>query len=79
MIEYLRKQNWEFYFEWASTVVLVAGVTLTSFNVYPLNVWVSLIGNAGWLVLGYLWRKWSVVAVSLIIVAIYMSGVYNSI
>lgn len=77
MIEFIKKQGWEFYFEWASTVVLIVGVALTSFNIYPLNVWLSLLGNLGWMVLGYLWRKWSLFIVELIIVAIYIGGIYN--
>ena len=77
MIDFLRKQGWQFWFEWTCTAVLIAGVALTAFNIYPLNVWVSLIGNVGWLVLGYLWRKWSLIIVEIIIVAIYLIGVYN--
>jgi hypothetical protein len=61
--------------EWTLTVMLIAGVALTSFNVYPLNLWVSLAGNFGWLYLGWIWRKWSLLVVQLIITAIYMLGI----
>lgn len=74
----LQNKTWEFYFEWTCTAVLIAGVALTSFNIYPLNVYISLLGNLGWLVLGYMWRKWSLVIVEVIIVAIYIVGVYNT-
>lgn len=78
MMDALRKPGWQFWFEWISTAVLIAGVALTSFNIYPLNVWVSLIGNIGWLALGYLWRKWSLLIVEVIIVAIYLVGTYQT-
>lgn len=77
MVEYLKKQTWEFWFEWICTVVLIVGVALTSFNIYPLNIWLSFLGNLGWMILGYMWRKWSLFIVEAIIVAIYIGGLYN--
>ena len=72
------KQSQEFYFEWLCTVVLIIGVALTSYNVYPANIYFSLIGNLGWFVLGILWRKWSLIAVQFIVTAIYIAGLINS-
>jgi len=69
------KKPWEFWLEWACTVVLIAGVVLTSFNIYPLNLWISLLGNVGWLYLGYIWKKWSLIMVQAIITIIYIAGV----
>lgn len=77
MINALRNKTWEFWFEWGCTLVLIIGVALTSFNIYPLNIWLSFLGNLGWMILGYLWRKWSLFVVELIIVVIYMGGLYN--
>lgn len=77
-INYLRQQGWLFWFEWTITAILIIGVALTSYNIYPLNIWLSFIGNLGWMVLGYLWRKWSLFIVELIIVAIYLGGLYNT-
>ena len=58
MIDWLRRP-WQFWFEWGITVLLIAGVVLTSFNVYPLNIWILLISNVGWqqalLFLGFVW------------------------
>ena len=60
--------------EWTSTAVLLVGVYLTAVNIYPMNVYISLIGNFGWLVVAVLWRKWSLVTVQLVIVALYVYG-----
>jgi hypothetical protein len=71
------KVDRDFILEWGITVTLIVGVALTSFNIYPMNLWVSMIGNFGWLYLGYIWRKWSLFVVQLIITAIYVVGLLN--
>jgi hypothetical protein len=77
LIKFLKEQSWQFWFEWLCTAVLIVGVALTSYNVYPLNIWLSFLGNLGWMILGYMWRKWSLFIVELIIVIIYVAGIYN--
>lgn len=77
MITWLKERTWEFWFEWISTAVLIVGVALTSYNIYPMNLWWCLAGNAGWMALGYIWRKWSLFIVELIIVVIYVDGIYS--
>jgi hypothetical protein len=61
--------------EWASTTLLIVGVVLTSYNIFPINVWLSLIGNAGWIIVGVMWRKVSLIIVSTFISMIYLSGI----
>lgn len=76
MINYIVSKRY-IIMEWLSTATLIAGVALTSFNIYPLNLWVSLVGNAGWMLLGYIWRKWSLFTLEAVISAIYIVGIYN--
>jgi hypothetical protein len=64
--------------EWSSTVVLLVGVYLTAVNIYPMNVYISLVGNFGWLVVAVIWRKWSLLTVQLVIVALYMYGMLTT-
>ncbi len=64
--------------EWSSTVVLLIGVYLTAVNIYPMNVYISLVGNFGWLVIAVIWRKWSLLTVQLVIVAIYIYGMLTT-
>jgi hypothetical protein len=64
----------EFILEWSSTFVLLIGVALTSFNVYPLNVYVCLVANLLWLWLGFVWKKWSLIVVELVVVGMYLAG-----
>jgi hypothetical protein len=67
----------DFILEWGITLTLIVGVALTSFNIFPLNLWVSMIGNIGWLYLGYVWKKWSLFVVQLVITAIYIIGLVS--
>ena len=65
-----------FYIEWISTLTLIIGVYLTAINYYPLNVYISLLGNVGWLIVASAWRKYSLITVQLIIVIVYIVGFY---
>ena len=65
-------------FEWLSTVILISGVALTSLNMYPANIYVSIVGNAGWLVMGFLWRKWSLITIQFFVLLIYIIGLLTS-
>jgi len=75
MLEFFRNRSWEFWFEWSMTIILIIGVVLTSFNIYPLNLWILLVGNLGWVFLGIIWKKWSLIIVQSLITIIYIAGV----
>ena len=63
--------------EWGSTLLLLVGVALTAFNIYPLNLWVCLFANLGWMVIGIIWKKWSLLLVQIVVSAIYIFGIVN--
>ena len=65
----------EFVLEWAATILLIVGVALTSWNIYPLNIYVSLAGNFAWLLVALVWRKWSLITIQFVIILIYIAGV----
>jgi len=71
----LARKSWQFWFEWVITAVLIAGAVLTSLNIYPANIWFLFVANLGWAVLGFLWKKWSLVTVQIVITAIYLPPV----
>lgn len=78
MLKFLVNRPFIFYFEWICTIVLLAGVVLTSFNIYPANIWFLLVGNFGWIALGWLWRKWSLIILQTIITLIYIAGLIKT-
>ncbi len=60
--------------EWSATGLFLVSVLLTSFNVYPLNIFVALVANILWLWLGFIWNKWSLIIEEAVVVAIYFAG-----
>ena len=73
----LTKKRIEFLFEWGSTIILLCGAALTSLNIYPANVFFSLAGNLGWLVVSLMWRKPSLIVIQLVISFIYVAGLVD--
>ena len=73
----LTKKQVEFFFEWGSTIILLCGAALTSLNIYPMNVFLSLAGNLGWLVVSVMWRKPSLIVIQLVITVIYVAGLVD--
>jgi hypothetical protein len=72
------KFNLEFIVEWSATLILLLGVWLTSFNYYPINIFVCLAANLLWLWLGFIWKKWSLIIVELVVVVIYLVGSFKA-
>ncbi len=70
-------KNIEWWIEWVSTVVLIIGVALTAYNVYPLNIWLSFLGNIGWFVIGWMWKKYSLLTIQVVISIIYILGLMS--
>lgn len=65
----------EIVIEWTATGLFLVSVLLTSFNVYPLNLYVALVANILWLQLGFIWKKWSLIIVEAVVVIIYLAGI----
>jgi hypothetical protein len=50
------------------------GIGFTSFNVYPLNIFLSLIGSALWTLAGFLQQDKPLFLVEFVAVIIYLMG-----
>lgn len=70
-------KTFEWWAEWVSTTILIIGVILTAWNIYPLNIYLSLLGNFGWFIVGYIWKKWSLIIIQIILTVIYISGLMH--
>jgi hypothetical protein len=62
------------FIEWLGTAVLIFGVALTSWNIYPANIYVSAVGNLLWFAIGVHWRKWSLITIQIVVTGIYIIG-----
>jgi hypothetical protein len=74
VLKLLQDKTLEWWIEWTSTVVLIVGVALTAWNIYPLNAVICLLGNLGWFGVALYWRKWSLGIVQIIVSMIYVAG-----
>lgn len=61
--------------KWSGTILCLIGIGLTSFNIYPLNIFFSLIGSALWTVAGLLQKDVPLFLVELVAVLFYIAGV----
>ena len=43
--------------KWASSLVIIAGMSLTVSNIYPLNMYLLLVGITGWLGVALAWLE----------------------
>ena len=66
------------YIKWASSVLLIIAMILTSSNIYPYNLYPAIVGMIGWLIVGLLWHDRALIVLNAISVAIYLLGIVNS-
>jgi hypothetical protein len=60
--------------KWLGTTLCLIGIALTSFNIYPANVFFSLVGSALWTLAGFLQKDPPLFLVEAVAVAIYVAG-----
>ena len=60
--------------EWLATMLVLAGIALSAVDIYPLNITLSLVGNGLWCLTSCLWRKWSLLIMSVVICIINLAG-----
>lgn len=66
-----------FYLKWSGTILCLIGIGLTSFNVYPMNIFFSLVGSALWTIAGMLQKDMPLFLVELVAVLFYFAGVVS--
>ena len=64
--------------KWVSSVVIIAGMALTASNIYPLNMYMQLVGITGWLVVALAWHDRSLIMLNAVAAFIFTSGIIAS-
>jgi uncharacterized protein with PQ loop repeat len=64
--------------KWFSSFVLTIGIILTSYNIYPANLYVQAVGVLGWLLTGILTRDNPLIFINSIGFVVLVSGMYYS-
>ena len=62
--------------KWVGTILCLAGILLTSFNVYPFNIFLSLVGSALWTYAGIYQGDIPLTLVEAVAVLFYLLGVF---
>ena len=61
--------------KWVGTLLCLTGICLTSFNVYPINIILSVIGSMLWTWAGWVQRDIPLFLVEAVAVGIYLAGI----
>lgn len=61
--------------KWSGTVLCLLGIALTSFNVYPANIFLSFIGSGLWTLAGMMQRDVPLMLVEFVAVLLYAVGI----
>ena len=64
-------------FKWIATYLCLAGIALTSFNIYPMNIVLSGVGSAMWAWAGWKQRDNPLLIVEVVAVVFYISGMIS--
>lgn len=64
--------------KWVGTIFIVLAMMLTALNIYPLNLYVILVGSVLWVYVGIKWRDNSIILLNALGFVIYFMGIINS-
>ena len=71
------KYDLSWYIKWFSSIVILAGMVLTSASLEPYNMWTHLIGVSGWLIVGMLWLDRALILLNSVAIFIFACGIVN--
>ena len=66
--------NADKWLKWLATAALIVGAVLTSMDIRPWNIWAFNVGNLAWIVVGIMWREWSLIVLNVGLTVIYAVG-----
>ena len=64
--------------KWVSSSVIIAGMALTASNIYPLNMYMQLVGIIGWLVVAVAWHDRCLIMQNAVAAFIFINGIISS-
>lgn len=62
--------------KWSGTILCLLGIALTSFNIYPLNLFFGFVGSGLWTYAGYLQKDKPLMLVEFVAVILYFVGIF---
>ena len=77
MFQKIYSPRYTLVIKWIGTILCLCGILLTSFNIYPLNIVLSIIGSTLWTAAGIIQRDIPLFLVEAVAVALYLAGLIN--
>ena len=65
----------DWYIKWISSIILIGGMLLNAQNIYPINLYVTAVGIAGWVIVGFMWKDRSIMILNTVALTIYLNGI----
>jgi drug/metabolite transporter (DMT)-like permease len=77
---WLQERSWQRLkiAKWIGTTLCLIGIFLTSFNIFPLNIYFGLLGSAVWALVGIYQEDIPLFVVEFVAVLFYVAGAYYS-
>ena len=69
------KHDLSWYIKWTASIILLIGMSLTTLDVAPFNLFFHLVGVYGWLVVGMLWHDRALITINSVGVFIFLTGI----
>ena len=63
------------YGKWISSIILIIGMVLTAYNIFPMNLLFHVIGLSGWLLVSIAWNDKSLIMLNTVALVIYANGI----
>ena len=67
----------DWYIKWVATVFIISGMVATSQNLYPYNLFITIIGEVGWFIVALIWNDRALIVVTVIATFVYTSGIIS--
>tara|TARA_B100001564_G_C20297189_1_gene515255 strand:+ start:121 stop:435 length:315 start_codon:yes stop_codon:yes gene_type:complete len=71
------KGDLSWFIKWASSVLIIIAMALTSANLYPVNIVFHLLGVSGWLIVGMLWHDRALIFLNGVAIFVFATGLLN--
>lgn len=64
------------YVKWFGTFLVILGALFTSFKVDPLNIYFLNAGSLVWVIAGFKMKEYSIVSANVVMLIIYIIGIF---
>ena len=72
-----RPDGIDWYIKCFASIVLIIGAATTAMDMYPYNMYFQFTGITCWLVVGWIWKDWSLIVVNIVGSLILLAGIIH--